>query len=69
MIVKHLIKLSEQIRTDKNQIKVISVGGIETVVKAISAHIDITNLCIVGCGALSNMIKYSRKNVDNRKNN
>ena len=40
---------------DENEVKAGAAGGIETVVKAISTHIDNADVCFRGCGALCNM--------------
>ena len=44
-----------------------AVGGIEAVVKAISAHINNTGVCYRGCGALLNMTYSNGKNTEQIK--
>ena len=44
--------------------KVVTAGGIETVVKAINTHIDNARVCEWGCGALLNMTENNGKMID-----
>ena len=48
-------------QTVENGMKAVTAGGIEAVVKAVSAHIDNAGVCKQGCGALLNMIGGSSK--------
>ena len=43
-------------RIDENKVRIGKAGGIETVMKAISTHIDSVGVCEHGCWALRNMI-------------
>ena len=47
--------------------KASSVGGVETVVKAIDTHSDDVGVCENGCGALWNMVGNG-KNTDKQQN-
>ena len=40
--------------TAENQAKAGAAGGIEAVMKAINTHINNTDVCYAGCGALMN---------------
>ena len=42
----------EMKRVADNQVKAGVAGGIETVVKAISTHINNTKVCLIGCAVL-----------------
>ena len=44
-----------------------AAGGIEAVVKAINTHIDNTNVCEQGCGALMSMTSNGKNTEKTKK--
>ena len=47
----------------KSQVKAERAGGIETIVKAMSIHIDDANISYAGCDALLNMSFKNSKSI------
>ena len=52
------LEVKKQI-TVENKVKAGAAGGIEAVVKAINTHIDNSDVCEKGCGALWNMVVFN----------